>query len=159
VLFLPKGKYYVGWMQALPFVLNIGYDNNYRYSNDNQVANPHLFYNLLGSWEHADYSIKGTPMIRMLMGGREEYVFEKVELPILQISAYPNPCIDQLTVQGIDAELISDLAIVDGAGRLMPVTWDNGKINVSHLSNGRYTLVLRTVQGQKAYWHFVKLGS
>lgn len=159
VLFLPKGKYYVGWMQALPFVLNIGYDNNYRFSNDNQVANPHLFYNLLGSWERADYSIKGTPMIRMLMGGREEYLFEKEELPILQISAYPNPCIDQLTVQGIAAELVSDVAIVDGAGRLMPVTWDNGKINVSHLSNGRYTLVLRTVQGQKAYWHFVKLGS
>ena len=98
-------------------------------------------------------------MIRMLMGGREEYLFEKEEMPILQISAYPNPCIDQLTVHGIDSELISDLTIVDGAGRLMPVTWDNGKINVSHLSNGRYTLVLRTVQGQKAYWHFVKLGS
>jgi hypothetical protein len=159
VLFLPKGKYYVGWMQALPFVLNIGYDNNYRFSNDEQVANPHLFYNLLGSWEHADYSIKGTPMIRILMGGREEYLFDQEEVPVLQISAYPNPCIEQLTVQGIAPELVSDVAIVDGTGRLLPVLWDSGKIDVSHLSNGRYTLVLRTVQGQKAYWHFVKLGS
>lgn len=159
VLFLPKGQYYVGWMQALPFVLNIGYDNNYRFSKDAQVANPHLFYNLLGSWEKADYSIKGTPMIRMLMGGRQEYTFGREETPVLQISAYPNPCINELTVKGIAQENISDLAIVDAAGRLLPVVYENGKIDVSRLSNGRYTLVLRTVQGQKAYWHFVKLGS
>lgn len=98
-------------------------------------------------------------MIRMLMGGREEYLFEKEEIPVLQITAYPNPCVEQLTVQGIAPEFVADVAIVDGAGRLLPVLWDSGKIDVSHLSNGRYTLVLRTVQGQKAYWHFVKLGS
>jgi hypothetical protein len=71
---LTAGTYYVGWLQNMPYVLNVGYDNNYRYNNKDQ-GNPHLFYNLLGSWEKVDYSIMGTPMIRMLFGERVDYAF------------------------------------------------------------------------------------
>jgi len=157
VLYLPKGQYYAGWLQSIPYVLNVGYDNNYRFSQDPNQANPHLFYNLLGSWERADYSVKGTPMIRLLMGGRESYLFHTQQASIFEISAYPNPTTDYLNIQGIAESEIEECLVVDANGRQVPV-WRNGhQLDIHHLSNGRYTLVLRTRQGQRAYWHFVKL--
>src|SRR5690606_5982800 len=29
---LPVGDFYIGWMQSTPYILNVGYDNNYQYA-------------------------------------------------------------------------------------------------------------------------------
>jgi hypothetical protein len=72
VLALPQGSFYAGWRQNQPFILNVGYDNNYRWADEN-TGNPNLFNNLLGSWERSDYDIKGVPMIRPLSSGIKTY--------------------------------------------------------------------------------------
>lgn len=99
VLMLPAGKYYVGWIQQMPYVLNIGYDNNYRYLGKDQT-NPHLYSNLLGSWEYAGTEAKGTPMIRMLYGNRAEYAFSTKTISPTQVRIYPNPCSYYIFING-----------------------------------------------------------
>jgi hypothetical protein len=95
-IYLPAGKYYVGWLQHMPYVLNIGYDNNYRYQGKDQ-SNPHLYSNLLGSWEYAGGDAKGTPMIRMLFGERVEYAFSNPKIKHSTLALYPNPCKDYIS--------------------------------------------------------------
>lgn len=134
-LYLQKGKYYVGWKQDMPFILNVGYDNNYRFGSNNE-ANPHLFYNLLGSWERADYSIKGTPMIRMMFGESVNYKFHRNSLSQFDVNIYPNPCSDVLHIGGLN-QPIQYIHVYDQNGRVV-MKEHNTEFSIKHLNSGLY---------------------
>lgn len=154
-IFLPKGTYYVGWVQNMPYILNVGYDNNYRYQGKDQY-NPHLFYNLLGSWERADYSIKGTPMIRMMFGERINYSFStpKISKPLVKV--YPNPARNFITVESKNATIVS-IQIMDAAGRIVRNVEHQNLIDVGLLPSGTYYAKIFTLDGRHNSIKFHKL--
>ncbi len=148
VLFLPKGQYYIGWYQRQPFILNLGYDNNYRYSDAN-TPNPHLFYNLLGSWERADYSIKGTPMMRMLFGERQNYQFSTEKIKPLKLHIYPNPAKYWVKFDVPKGKKIQEVLILDGSGKNVYKGSEN-QIWVADLPRGSYFIHAIFKDGQRS---------
>ena len=154
VLLLPAGKYYVGWIQQMPYVLNIGYDNNYRYLGKDQT-NPHLYSNLLGSWEYAGTEAKGTPMIRMLYGNRAEYAFSTKTISPTQVSIYPNPCSDYIFINGKLPEN-TECEIWDVTGKLQIKSQFNSRIFVGDLKPGHYILRCIAPNNQISFAHFVR---
>lgn len=147
VLFLPKGQYYVGWHQRQPYVLNVGYDNNYRFS-DATTPNPHLFYNLLGSWERADYSIKGTPMIRMLFGERLNYRFSTEKVKPLKLQVYPNPATQFVRLNLNNTQSLKEVHIMDASGKRVLKTTQT-QIWVGDLPRGTYYVNAYFETGEK----------
>lgn len=152
---LPAGKYYVGWLQQMPYVLNIGYDNNYRYQGKDQ-SNPHLYSNLLGSWEFAGGDAKGTPMIRMLFGERVEYAFSNKTIAKPNLTLYPNPCKDYVQLNGANFEG-SKIEIWDISGKLHLHADYSSRIFVGDLMPGHYYLRCIGKNSQITYNHFIKL--
>ena len=156
VLFLKKGKYYVGWVQTLPYVLNVGYDNNYRYNGQDQY-NPRLFYNLLGSWERADFNIKGTPMIRMLFGERINYSFSTPKVEKLGVSVFPNPANYILHVHLTNPNTqVSHIVILDAVGRFVKRLNYTTALDVSSLNPGTYFIKVVGLNGQSNTLKFHK---
>ncbi len=152
---LSAGTYYVGWLQNMPYVLNVGYDNNYRYNNKDQ-GNPHLFYNLLGSWEKVDYSIMGTPMIRMLFGERVDYAFSTKKIEKVTVKVYPNPTNHFIQISP-NAGIVSKTEILDNTGRLVLASFgDNQVFDVSKLKSGVYFARITTISGQIGTSQFIK---
>lgn len=154
VLSLPAGKYYVGWIQQMPYVLNVGYDNNYRYLGKDQ-SNPHLYSNLLGSWEYAGTEAKGTPMIRMLFGNRAEYAFSTKTVTPTPLSVYPNPCKDFIFVNGKLPEN-TEVEIWDVTGKLQIKTQFSTRLYVGDLKAGHYILRCISPNNQITFAHFIK---
>ena len=146
-LHLPKGKYYIGWKQDMPYVLNVGYDNNYRFGSNNE-ANPHLFYNLLGSWERADYSIKGTPMMRMLFGESVNYQFGCEEKTPLRLNIYPNPSSDYIHIADFESA-ISTVKVYNQQGQIKFES-KQSVLDIRSLSEGMYFIDVSLENGQRA---------
>jgi len=153
-IYLPAGQYYVGWMQTMPYVLNVGYDNNYRYNNS-EGRNPYLFYNLLGSWEYADYSVKGTPMIRMLFGQSEDFLFNVSDVPKVNIKIYPNPTSDFIHVNSDQPQLIDHYRICNAQGQTLRLS-QMPTIGVYDLPNGVYYIHTYLKNGKLKSSSFIK---
>ena len=153
-IYLPAGQYYVGWMQTMPFVLNVGYDNNYRFNNS-EGRNPYLFYNLLGSWEYADYSVKGTPMIRMLFGQSEDFLFNVSDVPKINIKIYPNPTSDFIHVNSDQPQLIDHYRICNAQGQTLRLS-QMPTIGVYDLPNGVYYIHTYLKNGKLKSSSFIK---
>ncbi len=153
-LFLTKGTYYIGWVQYQNFVLNIGYDNNYRYQRQN-VKNPNMFYNLLGQWEYTDASVKGVPMIRPLIGSPADHRFNtrKVKTPLIKV--FPNPASD--FIYWNNNEKVTKATIADMQGRmLMQQDVAVNFIDISALPAGSYLLNLTTQSGKNQQQIIIK---
>jgi hypothetical protein len=152
---LPTGKYYIGWLQNMPYVLNVGYDNNYRY-NQTEQANPHLFYNLLGSWEKADFEIKGTPMIRMLFGERIDYTFSNKKIEKISVNVYPNPSNNYIQIFP-SSGVVAKTEILDLSGRIiLTKNGHNEVFDISNLKPGLYLTRVILVNGQIGKAQFFK---
>ncbi len=152
---LTAGTYYVGWLQNMPYVLNVGYDNNYRFNNKDQ-GNPHLFYNLLGSWEKVDYSIMGTPMIRMLFGERVDYAFSTKKINKISVSAFPNPTNHLIHITP-NFGVVKRTEIYDFSGRIvLALDGDHQIFDVSKLKSGLYFARTYMVNGQMGSTQFFK---
>ncbi len=152
---LPAGKYYVGWLQNMPYVLNVGYDNNYRY-NQKEQANPHLFYNLLGSWEKADYSIMGTPMIRMLFGERIDYTFSNKKIEKISVNVFPNPSTNFIQIFP-SSGVVAKTEILDLSGRVIQIKNGHNEVfDISNLKSGLYLARVTLSNGQMGTSQFFK---
>ncbi len=154
VLPLPKGDYYIGWKQSQPYILNVGYDNNYRYNRE-EVGNPNLFHNLLGSWERADYDVKGVPMMRPLFGLETDYIFNTKHAVTPSIKVFPNPCADYIYW---DSKFTTQFALVFGADGKAVIQKSNpgNTLNIEKLKSGLYTLQLLLNNGQIVSKQIVK---
>lgn len=153
-LFLNKGSYYIGWVQYQNFILNVGYDNNYRF-NRQDVKNPNLFFNLLGQWTASDASVKGVPMIRPMVGSRAEYSFSTRKISKSAITVFPNPVSDQLNWSAdIRAYRAS---VTDMTGReLLNTPIAVNSLDVAQLPAGTYLLHLLMENGSRQTARFIK---
>jgi hypothetical protein len=135
-LLLDKGNYYIGWIQFQKYVLNVGYDNNYRYQGQD-VKNPNLFYNLLGQWESVDASVKGVPMLRPLTGTALEHSMSAKPIVKTVFKLIPNPTSHLFRIESNTA--IKHLLVFSLNGqKVMEIENPTSAVNIMSLKNGIY---------------------
>ncbi|NJO89749.1 MAG: T9SS type A sorting domain-containing protein [Chloroflexia bacterium] len=146
------GIFYVGWIQTVPKMLNIGLDLN-------RDRSDKIFYNLGGDWKNSKY--KGALMIRPFFGKSLTLPVE----PIIKkkntnaIKVYPNPTNGNLKV---DIDNVSDYEELDAyiytlAGSLVRKFQfkNNSQIELSGLNEGTY--VLRVLDRKGTFNHSQKV--
>lgn len=145
-LLLDKGTYYIGWVQFQKFVLNVGYDNNYRYQGQN-VKNPNLYYNLLGQWEPVDASVKGIPMLRPLIGSAAEHRMGVKSIIKRDFRIVPNPASYTARIEGInDLKHISVFSIT--GLKVLDITRPTNEIFIEDLKSGIYIVHCTDIAGK-----------
>ncbi|MCC7298589.1 MAG: T9SS type A sorting domain-containing protein [Bacteroidia bacterium] len=153
-LILDAGTFYCGWRQNQPYILNVGYDNNYRYLGQD-AGNPNLFHNLLGQWERSDAGIKGTPMIRPLLGKNIDYTFSTEKISQNKTQIFPNPAQNIVNFKSNTA--ISKLQIFDFSGRLLFEKNQPGNdLDIAFLKAGTYVFSLTNVAGETTNTAIIK---
>jgi hypothetical protein len=134
-VYLPAGTYYVGWAQAVPFEINLGFDRN-------MLNNDRIFYNLSGNWYN--YSAEsGTLMIRPLF--REPFdIYVGTSEPNTQGSGwnvFPNPANGYTGFHTAGDNSNSTISLSDLSGRILQTYFLQGselEIETSALVNGVY---------------------
>lgn len=151
---LPKGTFYAGWLQTSNFILNVGYDNNYKYLHQGG-RNQNLFYNLNGYWENANSNITGAVMIRPLLGREIPHKVSVTEPAIENHTfIYPNPSGSSGLMMIGGEQKISQVKLYDLSGRqVLELTGEDiRQIDISGLQAGFYSVVL-TDENQHTFTH------
>ncbi len=158
-IYIPRGKFYVGWRQVSssnPFGLYVGFDR------DSPQATSHIFFNTTGSWNQVmpGGDIQGAIMIRPVFGA-ERQITTQTESPISgqhEISLYPNPSSDMMhiTAKGFDIRQ-SMLEVYNTSGQKILQATNKQKINVSSLLPGYYIVLIKNSSGHiQASQSFIK---
>jgi len=157
---LSQGTFYIGWQQNTNFILNVGYDNNYKYAKVGGT-NPNLFYNLNGYWEKVSANITGAVMMRPLVG-REIKIKNPSSVSQVsnsnKISIYPNPSSNNKDVFIQSEHSIKSIKVYDCLGKLqLDYQGENiENINISNLSNGIYFFELLDEQNNTYFQKWIK---
>lgn len=154
---LPAGTdFYIGWQQVSggDNPLPVGYDVN------NPLAGQYLYQNTGAGWSQVELPIGGATMLRPVFSqasNSQTAATGNIVAPAAQISIFPNPVKDQLTIQLKDGDFehrlmkvynLSGSVAIQGA--LTP------ELNVGSLVNGIYFLeVVNTRTGERAVQKFV----
>lgn len=155
-----SGDFYIGWQQNINFILNVGYDANFKY-NHTGGRNPYLFYNLNGYWENVSSTITGTPMMRPIVGAplpKPVTSISSLERKKNAINIYPNPNSGtQLLNISSDVD-IRHLDVLDMTGRAV-LSQDSENIlslDISSIPEGVY--LIRTIDSNNniQYTKFIK---
>ncbi len=155
-VFLSKGNYYIGWQQNNRYLLNIGYDNNYKY--DKQGGrNPNLFFNLRGFWEKVSPSISGAVMMRPIFGAPIVFPssIEKNTITPL-FTLYPNPSNGNNNVQILGDTEVKSLHVFDAMGKLCLTNSSSNSFDAGSLSNGIYIVRITGVNKQIINLKYIK---
>lgn len=136
--FIPKGTFYVGWVQDISYeaLLNIGLDMNTNWDSTR------LFYNTNGTWYPS--TLPGTVMIRPVFGASATITGTKPDNSLSNsVDIYPNPANNAIYLKWTSKDHIpsSDLIteIYDPTGRLiLSQTGYQDEINISTISEGFY---------------------
>lgn len=128
-VYMPKGKFYIGWEQSNIFNLNMGLDMNYQVAGV-PVRNPEMWFKVYGVW--AKTEIEGALMMRPIVGKWIDPPVGVVEETneVLDVTVFPNPARDRVFVR---ANTEHDLSI-----QLFDIS---GKMSVSNL-DGQNSLPL-----------------
>ena len=147
---LNQGIFYIGWQQNMNFMLNIGYDRNYKYLHQGG-RNPNLFYNLNGYWENVSNTITGAVMIRPIIGEAlpKQTQVEVQTIPIV-IQIFPNPITQGQSLQFISKSSVNYCKIYDLTGKLMQSeqVMEDQSLSLKALSPGMYMLHCTLNNGQ-----------
>ncbi len=139
---LDAGDFYIGWQQNINFMLNIGYDNNYKYAQSGG-RNPNLFYNLNGYWETVSSTISGAPMMRPIVGAplpKKVTSVESIKKRLQNIVLYPNPSGNSSVIDIVSETDLTKVEVYDLSGKMILSSSDASvkQINVSELPAGFY---------------------
>ena len=148
-IFIPKGKFYVGWRQvsaSSPFGLYVGFDR------DSPDATSKIYFNSTGSWTPiSGGTIEGAIMIRPVFGTKLQITTksETFQTGIKEFLAYPNPASNFLFLDAKETVNFDPLEIiaVNMLGQYISLPVDGKKISIGHLSRGLYTLLLFDAHG------------
>lgn len=153
--FYVSDKVFIGWTQSSSFMLNVGFDRNYR-NNGQDTTNPNLFYNVGGKWETT--SVNGTPMIRPHFGKyipNPLSVSKKAEIKPLKV--YPNPSHSSVFVQSEDDLTNVNYQILGLNGQvLLNGQLQSNEIKLDNLKPGIYFLKLKAFDGSLRTTKIVK---
>ena len=101
--------------------------------------------------------LKGTPMIRPVIGAPIPMPVNIVEQEEMEIKVYPNPASTLLTVVLPDNRSMANCRIFDAFGRMVESRLGDGNtLNVNHLSPGLYILRMTDSEGRVFTQKFVK---
>ena len=156
---IPQGKFYIGWQQNSAFILNVGYDKNYKYLFNENYHNPNVFYNLNGYWEKVSSDITGVPMIRPLFGEKIKTNNASVSSVRLNtIIIYPNPSNGSGFLNIENKEEVISIQVIDMNGRKIIELNDNNiqTINVSNLNCGLYNIICKDEKGNFYTQKYIK---
>lgn len=128
---LLNGKFYIGWAQTDTRNLQVGYDLN------STKGYERMYYYANGIWKKSSTPVKGSVMIRCVFNHYHGHFVSVEEIPVYDISLYPNPAGDVVYVQS-EEDLF--LSFYDIGGRLLQTTQANtgASVNISALPNGLY---------------------
>ncbi|MBO4581545.1 MAG: T9SS type A sorting domain-containing protein [Bacteroidales bacterium] len=121
-----QGKIYVGYQTLSSRFLNIGFDQN-------TDASSHVFYRTASGWQNS--FIKGTPMIRPVVGKKYEYN-QIDEYQNIAVDLYPNPVSNMLYINSGDR--IDGVEIYSLSGQLLKAQSNGNPIDVGNLPQGMY---------------------
>ncbi len=136
---LPAGTYYFGWEKISDTPLNVGWDVNNDHSDK-------VFYNASGFWVNTSFT--GSLMLRPVFGpsGINSVFTYKNNQP--DITIYPNPANHSFSILRLDTTLCDvQLFNIEGKQVLQITQPANRTINVQHLPEGLYIVVIRTNNG------------
>jgi hypothetical protein len=158
-VYIPQGVFYIGWQQNTRFLLNVGYDNNYKYAHQGG-RNPNLFYNLNGYWEKVSASITGTIMMRPIVGKAIQNPLSiKEKIHQGKIKIYPNPSGTNAFLNIESDQALKQIEFIDVQGKtIYSVQLVEGESNLplSDLKAGFYTLRIIDYQGNITYKKYIK---
>jgi hypothetical protein len=156
---LPVGDFYIGWQQNTNYILNVGYDNNYKIAQSGG-QNTNLFYNLNGYWERVSPLITGAVMMRPLLGAeiKNKTSIHSIELVNnKQVKIYPNPS-GNSNILNISSDLIiNHVQLFNSMGQAIEteLNMDN-QLNIDHLNSGIYWLNIIFENNEKTIVKFIK---
>ena len=146
-------RFYIGWNQISPYLLNIGLDKNYTI--DGQAAvNPNMFSFYDGVWNKS--VIKGAMMMRPIVGKWLEPTAKVNELAKSEksISVYPNPASKTLKVENILGDVF-ELSLFDLTGKEILRQSSINAINLQDIIEGLY--ILRISNKEKSIYKTEKI--
>ena len=142
------GTFYVGFYQNHSVQLNLGFDQN-------TDARAHFLYKTSNQW--CEPFLKGTPMIRPVIGAPIPVPEGIASEEIADVLIYPNPVASNLTIVMPEKHVMSSYRIFDMFGRMVDgCSGDVKNLNVSGLSPGLYLLRLTDSEGRIFTHKFVK---
>ncbi len=130
---LVNGTFYVGWIQATNFFMNIGFDRNSVHSN-------FMYYkvNALG-WQQS--SLAGTAMIRPVFADKLLTGITSNKKNNNDFSLFPNPGNGAISIKfnsSIPSESITNIKILNLQGQVLYTSSDIENINIELLPKGLY---------------------
>ncbi len=133
--------FYVGWEQIEEDNLYIGFDLN----NNNQDR---IFYNNGGAWVNG--SFPGSLIMRPVFSTKLNYTLgeEEVESSNEEISVYPNPVNDILSIQGLRSG--DQVKVFDIAGKLITES-NQTSVDFSNLISGFYIVTVYNQENDIVY--------
>lgn len=143
-----EGTFYVGFHQSHSVQLNLGFDQN-------TDARENFLYMTANEW--CEPFLKGTPMIRPVIGAPipEPVNVESQEIAGFQL--YPNPASSTLTIILPEQRTVKEYCVFDMFGRVMERRrGGTSSLNVSNLAPGIYMLRLTDNAGCVYTRKFVK---
>lgn len=139
------GRFFIGWTQSSTFLLNVGFDRNYRLAGQ-EVPNPNLYYNVQGKWQNA--TVPGTLMMRPVLGPMWPTplgVNEEMSRTYPDMEVYPNPVTGGV-VHFECAQPIEQVFLFGMDGKLLrSERGDIHQMNTENLPDGVYLLRLQTL--------------
>jgi hypothetical protein len=133
--------FYVGWQKIGSMSLNIGLDWNI--DNGDKV-----FRNTSGEWLTSSFemSLLIRPLFSTGLDGTLEIEDEELQE---EITMYPNPTSDALTISGLTGDY--EVRIFDMSGRVVTSVQNQHQVNVSDLESGFYLVDVRDAAGAPIY--------
>lgn len=146
-------RFYIGWTQISPYLLNIGLDKNYTI--DGQAAvNPNMFSFYDGVWNKS--GIKGAMMMRPIVGKWIEPTAKVNEVAKAEknISVYPNPASNIIQVGNTLGDVF-ELSLFDLTGKEIVRQSASNSIDVEAIKDGLY--ILRISNTEKSIYKTEKI--
>jgi hypothetical protein len=149
-LFLPAGKFYIGWQQDQVYMLNVGWDENFDIDGK-PSKNSNLAYRIVDFWYNT--AENGTPMIRPIVGkwlnppvGVSEIQLESPDAA-WNVVLYPNPASDVVHIHTAN-ETISEIQLLDLSGKLLLKQEGMAKtLYLPALQTGIYLVKIKSTKG------------
>lgn len=145
-VYVPSGSFYAGYKQTTQTDgISVGLDLNTNYDS------LYLSYTYNGSWRSSIYP--GTVMIHPMFTSNGYEVISGVKNPDVfsGLRIYPNPATSYFTVASKTTESLN-CSIYDMEGRRLSAQKlsQNGRVDISNLSNGAYILIFEDRHGNRS---------
>ena len=146
-------RFYMGWSQISPYLINIGLDKNYTI--DGQTAvNPNMYSFYDGVWNKS--IIKGAMMMRPIVGKWLEPTakVKEVSKDEKTISVYPNPTSNIIQVRNTLGDVF-ELSLYDLTGKELLNLISSNSMDIQAISDGLY--ILRISNTEKSIYKTEKI--